>query len=249
MRLSDLFSKKDDEPVADEPLAQKEARADLLWKQGVRLMERRKYPQAVESLRDAMQLEPSRLEGRLNLGAALYMTQGYEEAITHLRYVLAFEPQNAMALLNLAACYDALGRMDESIEALESLIEDRPTWRDAHYNLAVAYYKRRLFDKAEAALKAELKLNPEHETARTLLNKIYILPHSQHDSLKAEIAQEKAEIEAEEAEEGEPKAADDGEPPLQVRPRDGEMLSAALRRDEASPRESEDDDARSHPLG
>jgi tetratricopeptide (TPR) repeat protein len=147
-------------------------RADMLWRQGSKLLERRKTERAVSVMRQAFELEPSRLDGRLNLGAALFLTGQLEEAVTHLKYVLAFEPQNTMALLNLAACHDGLGNMDESIAALEKLVADRPQWKDAHYNLAVAYYKQRQYEKALDALKAELQLNPNHEAARTLLNRI-----------------------------------------------------------------------------
>jgi tetratricopeptide (TPR) repeat protein len=154
----------------------KATRADYLWTQGQRLMERKRYDRAAEVMREAQELEPSRIDGRLNLGAALYMSGQAEEAISHLRYVLAFEQQNTSALLNLAACYDATGRDEEAIETLETLVSDRPNWKDAHYNLAVAYYKREHYEKAMEALKAELRLNPQHEAARTLLNQIYLLP-------------------------------------------------------------------------
>lgn len=148
------------------------ARATLLWKQGSRLLQLGKTARAIDAMRDAYQLEPSRIDGRLNLGAALFLTGEAEEALPHLRYVLAFEPQNTMALLNLAACYDALGRLDESIEALESLVSDRPQWKDAHYNLAVAYLKKRDFQNAERAARAELNINPENSLALALLDKL-----------------------------------------------------------------------------
>jgi tetratricopeptide (TPR) repeat protein len=154
----------------------KTARAELLWRQGQRLMDRKRYDRAVAVMRDAMELQPAFLDGRLNMGAALFMLGQHEEAITHLKYVLAFDPQNTSALLNMAACYDGLGRSDDAIETLEKIVADRPNWKDAHYNLAVAYYKRELYEKAMDALKAELRLNPQHEAARTLLNKIYLLP-------------------------------------------------------------------------
>jgi Putative Zn-dependent protease, contains TPR repeats len=158
-----------------EPDGQKSAsavRADMLWRQGSRLLERRRFEQAITSMRQAMELEPSRLDGRLNLGAALYLSGQLEEAITHLKYVLAFEPQNTMALLNLSACYDGLGQLDESVVTLEKLVADRPQWKDAHYNLAVAYYKQKKYQSAITALKAELQINPDHEAARALLHKI-----------------------------------------------------------------------------
>lgn len=153
------------------------ARADLLWKNGARLLERKKPERAVEVMRQALALEPSRLEGRLNLGAALFLSGGYEEAVGHFRYVLAFDPQSTMALLNLAASLDALGRLEESVETLQLLVDRRPTWRDAHYNLGVGLYKLKNYTAAQDALRAELKLNPEHQLARDLLNTIYRLPH------------------------------------------------------------------------
>lgn len=163
-----------DNSVSEEQgsLPESSERADLLWQQGSRLLERRKLARAIESMRQAMELEPSRLDGRLNLGAALYLSGELEEAISHLKYVLALEPQNTMALLNLAACYDGLGDLDASIATLEKIVDDRPQWKDAHYNLAVAYYKKKRFQSAVRALKAELKLNPDHEAARTLLHKV-----------------------------------------------------------------------------
>jgi tetratricopeptide (TPR) repeat protein len=171
-----FFRKSNPEEKAQMEASNSVARANLLWKQGSRMLERKKYDRAIDAMREAYELEPSRLAGRLNLGAALYLTQQFEEAIGHFRYVLAFDQQNTMALLNLAASYDALGQADMSIETLEHLVERRPGWRDAHYNLAVAYFKNELYLKAAKALQAELKINPEHDLARQLMNKIHLLP-------------------------------------------------------------------------
>lgn len=161
------------------------ARADLLWKNGARLLERKKPERAVEAMRQAFALEPSRLEGRLNLGAALFLTGEHEEAIGHFHYVLAFDPHSTMALLNLAASLDAVGRLEESVDTLQLLVDRRPTWRDAHYNLGVGLYKLKKYTEAQDALRAELKLNPEHGLARELLNTIYRLPHLSPEERKA----------------------------------------------------------------
>lgn len=169
------FGKKKAESSGDFSRA-KIARAELLWKQGNRYLGRKRYDRAIESFSEAYELEPTRLEGRLNLGAALYLAGRPADALPHLKYVLAIEPQNTVALLNMAATYDSLGMLDESIETLEKLVRDRPQWADAHYNLAVAYYKREAFDQAAAALQAELRLNPKHDAARTLLNEIHLKP-------------------------------------------------------------------------
>lgn len=155
------------------------ARAQLLWKQGSKFLERRKYAKAIESLNEAYELEPSRLDGRLNLGAAYFLGGRPAEAIPHLKYVLALEPQNTAALLNLAAAFDGVGNLAESVAVLERLVGDRPHWNDAHYNLAVGYFKMERFDEAATALRAELTLNPRHEAARTLLNEVHLKPRRQ----------------------------------------------------------------------
>ena len=160
----------------EETRANKNVRAELLWKQGNRYLSRDRLDRAIASFEEAMTLEPSRLEGRLNFGAALYLAKRPEEALPHLQYVLALEPQNTAALLNIAAIYDALDRLDESVAALETLVGSRPNWADANYNLAIAYVKQERYDDATAALRRELSLNSKHEAARTLLNDVHLKP-------------------------------------------------------------------------
>ncbi|BCM89470.1 hypothetical protein IAD21_01316 [Abditibacteriota bacterium] len=160
----------------EESRANKNVRAELLWKQGNRYLSRDRIDRAIHSFEEAMTLEPSRLEGRLNFGAALYLAKRPADALPHLQYVLALEPQNTAALLNIAAVYDALGRLEESVAALESLVSARPKWADANYNLAIAYVKQKRYDEATEALRRELTLNPKHEAARTLLNDVHLKP-------------------------------------------------------------------------
>ena len=173
------FGKKNDEEKAAQArdLAPADSvRAEMLWKAGSVYLRRKQYLKAIASLSEAHELDPSRLEGRLNLGAALYLAQRPGEALEHLKYVLAFEPQNTVALLNVAATYDALGQTDNAIAALEQLVKDRPTWADANYNLAVAYLKQERLEDATLALRRELTLNPKHDAARTLLNEVHLKP-------------------------------------------------------------------------
>ena len=90
------FSKKEGEEKAGEETGADERygaarieRAQLLWKQGTRFLERRRPEKAIESFEEAYAIEPTRLEGRLNLGAALYLAKRPDEALPHLKYVLA----------------------------------------------------------------------------------------------------------------------------------------------------------------
>ena len=161
-------------PKESDAGADKIERAQQLWARGTRYLERRRPEKAVECFEQAYELEPSRLEGRLNLGAALYLVKRPADALGHLKYVLAIEPHNTIALLNLAATYDALGDTKNSIVTLEKLVAGRPNWADANYNLAVAYMKQERTEEAALALRRELTLNPKHDAARTLLNEIHL---------------------------------------------------------------------------
>ncbi len=190
---------------------QKQAVADTLWLQGSRLLERRQVNPAIAAMTRAMKLEPSRLEGRLNLGAALFLAKRFAEAVPHLQYVLAFEPQNAVALLNLAACQDALGKADESIAALEQLVRERPGWKDAHYNLGVALFKQKRYEEAIQALRAEIKLNPEHPHARDLLDKINLLPSRTREETRRQINEAAQKPAASEPAASEPAASEPAE--------------------------------------
>ncbi len=173
-------SKPDSDAETDENAgADKIERAQHFWAQGTRYLERRQPEKAIKCFEKAYAIDPTRLEGRLNLGAALYLVKRPEEALGHLRYVLALEPHNTIALLNLAATYDALGDIKHSIETLETLVEGRPNWVDANFNLAVAYMKQDRTEEAAQALRRELTLNPKHDAARTLLNEIHLkIPRS-----------------------------------------------------------------------
>lgn len=169
-------------------------RAQRLWSEGTHHLEKRRPEKAVESFERAYEIEPSRLEGRLNMGAALFLAKRPEEALGHLKYVLAIEPGNTVALLNLAATYDALGDTENSIQTLEKLVEGRPNWADANYNLAVAYMKQDRADEATAALRRELTINPKHDAARTLLNELHLrLPSSSRNQESGVRSQENAE--------------------------------------------------------
>lgn len=152
----------------------KDRTADDCWREGSRLLSLGKNAQALAVLKQAAEKEPSRLDGRLNLGVACYMMKQFEEAIPHFKYVLAIDNDHLMALLNLGACYDGMGDYDKSIECLEKVCSSRPDFPDAHFNLAVAYMKKKDIDKAEEALKTELRIRPENQLARNALNEIYV---------------------------------------------------------------------------
>ncbi len=139
---------------------------------GARLLSERRLDEAYEHLRAAVELEPTNLHGRINLGVACYMLGKFEEAKEQFEYVLTYDPDNPTALMNMAAVYSEIGELSKAIELLSRLTRLHPSYPDAHYCLAIAYCKRGDIPSAMEELNAELQRDPEHKLARQLLKQL-----------------------------------------------------------------------------
>lgn len=127
---------------------------------------------ALRFLAQALSLEPSNFECRINMGVALYLLRRYDEALEHFRFASALDPQNATALLNLAATHDALGQLDEALKVLQKVTHLFPDMPDVHYNLAVALARKGETDAAITQLRLELERNPTHPHALKLMQQL-----------------------------------------------------------------------------
>ncbi|MCS7254429.1 MAG: tetratricopeptide repeat protein [Armatimonadota bacterium] len=141
-------------------------------KVGAKLLSERKLNEAYEHLRAAVELEPTNLHGRINLGVACYMLGRFEEARVQFEYVLTFDQNNPTALMNMAAVCSELGELERAIELLNRLTELHPSYPDAHYCLAIAHCRRGNIPLAIEELHAELQRDPNHKLARQLLKQL-----------------------------------------------------------------------------
>ena len=135
---------------------------------------------AVPHLRYVLAIEQDHPTALLNLAACLSAMSDGKEREARIALAeegddveLEAEPGDLPAhVAELKA--ESRSLLDDSIECLEKLLASRPNWKDGHYNLAAAYMRRGDKAKAETALKRELELNPHHNAARDLLNRVYI---------------------------------------------------------------------------
>ncbi len=153
-------------------LKRKPPTAAQLRQKGLKRLRKGDAKGALPFLSQALALEPSNFECRINMGVALYLLRRYDEALEHFRFATALDPQNATALLNLAATCDALEQLDEALKALQKAAHLFPDMPDVHYNLAVALAKKGDADAAIAQLRLELERNPTHPHALQLMQKL-----------------------------------------------------------------------------
>jgi len=139
--------------------------------------------QAITQFREAVKLDPTKVEGHYDLGNA-YLKQGaYESAIIELRKAIAIKPDVDKAYLNLGVAYINQNRYYEAVEALNRglLMADERLRESFTDNIEVAYRQWGvsliMLGKEEEALQkiqAAIGLDPKDPTAYLLLAKLYL---------------------------------------------------------------------------
>ncbi|HET8624596.1 MAG TPA: tetratricopeptide repeat protein [Gemmatimonadales bacterium] len=94
---------------------------------------------ARDAYRRALELDPSRIDARLNLGRLLHLSGRVAEAEAHYRAVLAGPDPSPTAAFNLGTALEDQGRSAEAIVAYRDAIAADPSFADAHFNLARLY--------------------------------------------------------------------------------------------------------------
>lgn len=122
-------------PEAVEPEADS---ADEWFDRGVEL-EYDDPAAAEDAYRQALEIDPTMVDARLNLGRLLHEAGRTVEAEGHYRTALETRPDDSTALFNLGVALQDLHRPAEAAEVYEKALEIDPALADAHYNLAVVY--------------------------------------------------------------------------------------------------------------
>ena len=81
---------------------------------GAALARQQKYPEAIEYLRRAIELQPDSTWAHYEMGSSLLKTGDYKTAVIHLEIVSSHLPELAAAHSLLAQAYEHLGRADEA---------------------------------------------------------------------------------------------------------------------------------------
>ncbi|MBI2300247.1 MAG: tetratricopeptide repeat protein [Armatimonadetes bacterium] len=155
------------------------ARAVQAARLGQELVGQGRLEEAVVEFERALELQPTLLEARVNLGATWYRMAAaraegapagwLREASKHFQFVLGLQPENVPAALGLAAAHDRLGESDQALGILEPLARAHPQTRDVHYNLALVYARRGEREAAVAAVEKELAAHPGRPRPRSAL--------------------------------------------------------------------------------
>ena len=150
------------------------------YNRGVDLSKNENYLLAVESLKKAVQIDPSREEAHRLLGRIylLYLAKT-AEAIGSLQAAIELDPDNPAAYQMLGVAHFRRNQYPDAIQALRRAIELNPKISPDYpyhpnYDLGMVYLKQGKFDDAISCFERAIELDPDQIRAYYSLGNTYI---------------------------------------------------------------------------
>jgi tetratricopeptide (TPR) repeat protein len=102
-------------------------------------LERTSPLEARAAYHHALDLEPTNLTARINLGCLLHAEKQLLGAEAHYREVVRLDPTCGLAWYNLGVVIEDAGRATDALACYEAAVRAAPDIADAHFNLALLY--------------------------------------------------------------------------------------------------------------
>ncbi len=128
-------------PVPDDPAADRSLPA-LSAEQWIELameLERSSPLEARAAYHHALDLDPTNLTARINLGCLLHASKQLAGAEAHYREAVRLDPSCGLAWYNLGVVLEDVGKTTEAVTCYEEAVAAAPDIADAHFNLALLY--------------------------------------------------------------------------------------------------------------
>jgi Flp pilus assembly protein TadD len=132
---------------------------------GVALLEQFKYKEAVDSFKRALQLDPSLVLARINLGIALYNLPDLAGAQREEQVVIAVAPAAPQPHYMLGLTARMQNRPEEAVAHFQRVLKIDPDDVGTNVNLGQLYAQQRKYLEAVAVLRTALAAEPYNTTA------------------------------------------------------------------------------------
>jgi len=139
---------------------------------GIAHLELQRMPTAIEHLRQAAGLEPTRVEYLVQLAKALVLTRQKREARLVAGRAMALKPGDPLTLDTLGVVWTQIGDYAPAVQAFRQAVERVPGRASYRYNLASALVAAGELDAAEAEIEACLAIDPKYWRAHMTLSQL-----------------------------------------------------------------------------
>jgi protein O-mannosyl-transferase len=127
---------------------------------GVVLIDQNRSSDAMPYLEEALKINPSYLDARLNLGGAFMKMGQVELAATQFEAALETDPDHVKANADYGAAVTRLGRLDLAERHLKKALDIQPFNRDARVNYGIVLAMLGRTDDAMEQYKAAIEIDP-----------------------------------------------------------------------------------------
>jgi len=124
--------------------------AETYFNKGNELHREGKLEEAIAAYRKCLELEPTYLPARYNLGVTLGDLDQYPEAERELKQVIAAEARHADACNSLGFVYSKQRKLDQALTYYERAIQIKPDFAKAHHNLGMSLLQKSEFERGWA---------------------------------------------------------------------------------------------------
>src|SRR5256714_7748003 len=133
----------------------------------------KKYPEAIETYKIAIRLDPNYAPVFGGLGDAYFNSGNSEQALVAYKEQARLAPNDATAQFDLGYFYNAMGRHGEAFAPLVKATSLDPNFAEAYYGIGYAYLRGADFEKSLSFLKSAIRLKPDYAEAYYGLGQAY----------------------------------------------------------------------------
>lgn len=139
--------------------------ADAFEVRAADALARRRWPEAIEALRHALERSPDNAFTHLNLGTALFETGDAQGALAEFREAVRLSPTLAKAHYGIGVVAEAAGRDDEALGAFAAAVRNDPDYAEARLSFGDALRRAGRDGDAVAQYAAVITISPSASPA------------------------------------------------------------------------------------
>jgi tetratricopeptide (TPR) repeat protein len=138
-----------------------------------KLLEESKWPEAIDTYKIAIRLDPNFGPAYGGLGDAYFNTGKWDEGLAAYKEQVRLEPNSAQAQYDLGYAYNAMGRHGEAFAPLVKATSLDPGYAEAYYGIGYAYLRGTDLEKSLPFFKSAIKLQADYADAYYSLGQAY----------------------------------------------------------------------------
>jgi len=124
-----------------------------------------RIPEALESYRQALRINPDYPDVYNSLGVILFRQGKTEDAIGQYREALKRDPAYAKAYFNMGVARVAQGRIAEALACYDQALKVKPDFAEVHNNIGIIRAEQKRMPEAVVHFRAAVAINPWYRAA------------------------------------------------------------------------------------